>query len=272
MTGERYLSAKELAFARQLNETLSGFLEAATPTGVTLPDTRLILVNDALEQLLGRSREDLIGRSALSLIVPEEQRQAVSNLAETVSAPSRPVSSTWRVLGRGGEEISVHTTALIVRDRAGEPLYIVTTAWRNAPPETPIRGMKNSRSAALVGEILAALPDFAASTTGMLAMDMDGRILAANEAFSAFLGYEAGELDGRETSTLTAAGDASDLTRPDHLDSLGMLPAQEITMVGRSGDERRIRAAPILVRDGRGRPRFVLMTGQEVGAAPGRGR
>lgn len=265
MTGERYLSAKELAFARQLRETLSGFLETATPTGVTLPDTRLILVNDALEQLLGRSREDLIGRSALSLIVPEEQRQAVSNLAETVSAPSRPVSSTWRVLGRGGDEISVQTTALIVRDRAGEPLYIVTTAWRNAPPETPIRGMKNSRSAALVAEVLAALPDFASSTTGMLALDTEGRILAANRAFAGFLGYQPGELAGRDRSALTASDeDTGGSTRAEDLDARGILPAEEVTMIGKAGDHVRLRAAPILIRDGRGRARFVLMTGQRV--------
>jgi PAS domain S-box-containing protein len=270
MTGERYLTAQELAFARQLGETLAGFLETATPTGVTLPDSRLILVNDALEQLLGRSREYLIGRLALSMIVPEEQRQAVSELAERVSEPSRPVSGTWRILRPGGEEISVHTTALIVRDRSGKPLYIVTTLLRNAPPQTRPRGTTtSSRSAELVAEVLAALPDFASSTTGMLALDMDGRILAANRAFAGFLGYKPGELAGQEQSALTPSdADAGDATRAKQLEALGILPAEEITMLGRSGDRLKIRAAPILIRDGRGRPRFVLMTGQLVGSAP----
>ncbi len=265
MTADRYLSAHELAFARRLSETLAGFMSAATPTAVTLPDTRLILVNDAFEQLFGRSRDDLIGRSAMSMIVPEEQRQAVAELAKRVNLPSQPRSSTWRIL-RHGEEISVHATGLIVRDRSGKPLYIVATLLRSAPPPSPPRESKTpSRRGALLAEVLAALPDFASSTTSMLALDMQGRILAANRAFATYLGYTPDELAGRDRAALSPPSQTADASSwRKRLEETGMLPAEEITMLGKAGDHVRLRAAPILIRDGRGRARFVLMTGQPL--------
>ena len=263
MTGEPYLSAQELMFARQLREALAGFLEAPTATGVMLPDTRMILVNEALERLLGRHRDALIGRTALSFLAPEQRRHAVVELAQRAAEPSQPYSGSWRVLRPDGDELSVDVTTLIVRDRTGAVSYVVSTLRQKPPIAVEPQRAPAAVDPGLRAEVLAALPDFDSSTTSMLAVDMAGRILAANRTLASLLGYTPDELTGRDqTAVLPASGEAHDSARNAELEEMGIMPAEELTMRGKAGDSLRLRAAPILVRDGRGRPRFVLVTGR----------
>jgi diguanylate cyclase (GGDEF)-like protein/PAS domain S-box-containing protein len=107
---------------------------------------------------------------------------------------------------------------------------------------------------------------FAGSLTGMLLMDLDGRIIDSNPAIEKLLGYEHRELDGRRTSEFVHPDD-----RPDARSAyLGMIAAGrkslrlEHRFVGRGGEVLWVEVSASLVRDSDGRKSFTIAMIQDV--------
>ena len=107
---------------------------------------------------------------------------------------------------------------------------------------------------------------FAGSLTGMLLMDLDGRIIDSNPAIEKLLGYDHGELDGRRTSEFVHPDD-----RPDARAAyLGMIAAGrkslrlEHRFVGSDGDVVWVEVSASLVRDPDGRKSFTIAMIQDV--------
>ena len=184
MATERRLSADELALARQLRESLAGFLDLPTATGVVLPDTRIILVNRALERLTGRSRDDLLGRPAISLLAGEERPRASAELASLGPEDSQPYSGTYSVERPDGQAVRVRTTSIPVRDETGTLRYIVSRLLPEASiglSQGEAASSVDARDRGLLDEALAGLPDFWETTTPMAVVRPDGRFLVVNQ-------------------------------------------------------------------------------------------
>ena len=99
----------------------------------------------------------------------------------------------------------------------------------------------------------------------MAAIHIDGRIITVNDAFATPLGHEPAELVGRTVFDIGAEPPVPDQAiRLARLVAEGMIPAVTRLLRTRSGGVVQMRIAAILVRDGRARPRFVLLTGQTI--------
>lgn len=75
--------------SRSLSADPTAFFDAL-PMGVFVVDaaTRVVLVNDRMLSLLGREHDDVVGRSALDLVDPDDAGEATKLFASTASAVS----------------------------------------------------------------------------------------------------------------------------------------------------------------------------------------
>ena len=264
MDADRRLTAEELALARQLRESLAGFLELPTATAVVLPDTRIILVNQALERLTGRPRHDLLGRTAVSLLQREDGERAIAEVASLGNEDLGLITRTFDVTRPDGHTLRVRTTSIAVRDETGALRYIVSRLLHESSIG-PLRDESASSTRGydreLLDEALAGLPDFWRTTTPMAVVRPDGRFLAVNGAYGDLVGYRPDELAGEPATVLSPLDAPHDIRRRlDQLLATGSLPAESVGLRHRSGDRVTVRGASLLIRDGLGRARFIVST------------
>jgi diguanylate cyclase (GGDEF)-like protein/PAS domain S-box-containing protein len=107
---------------------------------------------------------------------------------------------------------------------------------------------------------------FAGSLTGMLLLDLDGRIIDSNPAIEKLLGYSHDELNGRRTSELVHSDDRAD-TRSAYLqmiaDGARSLRLQH-RFLDRAGEVLWVEMSASLVRDSDGRESFTIAMIQDV--------
>jgi diguanylate cyclase (GGDEF)-like protein/PAS domain S-box-containing protein len=107
---------------------------------------------------------------------------------------------------------------------------------------------------------------FAGALTGMLLMDLDGRIIDSNPAIERLLGYSHHELDGRRTSEFVHPDDRRD-ARSRYLrmvaDGRKSLRLQH-RFVDRDGEDLWVDVSASLVRDSDGRKSFTIAMIQDV--------
>ena len=272
MESERHLTADELSLARQLRESLAGFLELPSATGVVLPDTRIILANRALERLTGRSREDLLGRKAISLLQAEDSQRARAEVASLSPAASGPHSGTFNLVRPDGQTVRIRTTSIAVRDEAGSLRYIVSRLLPEAsihPSQADAGSELEPQDRGLLDEALAGLPDFWETTTPMAVLRPDGRFLVVNGPYGDLVGYRPDELAGEPATLLAPAENPHGISqRLSELLATGSLPAAQVGLRHRSGSRVTVRGASLLIRDGGGRARFILATVARADPAP----
>jgi diguanylate cyclase (GGDEF)-like protein/PAS domain S-box-containing protein len=107
---------------------------------------------------------------------------------------------------------------------------------------------------------------FASSLTGMLLMDLDGRIIDSNPAIEELLGYNHGDLKGRRTSEFVHPDDRSD-RRSEYLEMVAVGQRSmrlEHRFVARDGAVVWVEVSASLVRDSDGRKSFSIAMIQDV--------
>lgn len=109
------------------SEEMHRALVAASPDAVTMSDLdgRIIYASPMSLKLYGcESEEELLGKSAFELIIPEERAKAIANLEVTLRDGSvRNLECTF--LRRDGTTYIGELNAAIIRDAAGEPYRLV---------------------------------------------------------------------------------------------------------------------------------------------------
>jgi diguanylate cyclase (GGDEF)-like protein/PAS domain S-box-containing protein len=142
---------------------------------------RYLRVNDALVSLLGYSREDLLRMQVLDVAAPEEVPGDLRVMARVAAGEGRIERAQKRFVRADGTEVWASVTSSVVRDEAGDPLYLisqyvdVTVARRDAE-----RLRRAARTDALTGLAnRTALEDRLAGgmvpgQTAVLFCDLDG--------------------------------------------------------------------------------------------------
>jgi diguanylate cyclase (GGDEF)-like protein/PAS domain S-box-containing protein len=104
----------------------SAFANAPMGIGLTTPEGVLVDANPALCTMVGRTPDELYGRSVLDLVQPEGVAAAREAYQSLVDAPERPMRHETRLRRADGTDVPVQVTASWVGEGPdGEPAHLV---------------------------------------------------------------------------------------------------------------------------------------------------
>ena len=104
----------------------SAFANAPMGIALTTPAGVLVDANPALCMMLGRTEEELHGRSVLDQVHPEVSTAAQEAYASLLAAPSRPMRHETRLVRSDGTDVPVQVTASWVAKSAdGQAAHLV---------------------------------------------------------------------------------------------------------------------------------------------------
>ena len=154
-----------------------------SPTAMTLCDTdgRYLEVNDALCQLLERSRAELIGRSFAEFTHPDDVDQSARWLEGLRSGDRDAMIESKRYVSASGRVVEVVLSSAVVRDARGRPLHMF-----NHLIDVTDRKAAETALAATEADFRAT---FEQAPIGMSLVALDGRTLRVNRALMSILGH-----------------------------------------------------------------------------------
>lgn len=230
------ISARDIAIreVQDSRNALDAVLENI-PAMVFLKDAeelRFVRFNRAGEQLLGFSRDDLLGKSDADFFPPEQAERFISADRNALESMTTTEIEEEPITTAAGETRYLKTSKVALRDSDGNPTHLLGISV-DITDRIVAQQQLNKLNAELeqrVAERTAALSAsedlfrsaMHYSSIGMALFNREGRWLEVNRAFCAMLGYEREEMLARSIQ---------DLSHPDDLgfDRLELLLRGEIT-------------------------------------------
>lgn len=169
--------------------------QAAGPLAVLDLRGRYVHVNPAGCRLLGRTRDDLIGRVPTEFTHPDDPAVDQHAIERLIAGPETSFEVEKRYLRPDGTVISALVINSLVRDETGRPAFFVSQVhdittrreiekrWRQTVNHAPI---------------------------GMALLDLDGHFTEVNDKLADIVGYSRGELLGMVFTDLTYSDDVPD--------------------------------------------------------------
>lgn len=136
----------------------AAFDRALTPMAFIDLTGRYLAVNEALCKLLGRRREDLVGRKPVDLIAPAYGVDIEAQISAAVQGADSDLGGEFLVAKPDGSVARANAAVVLVRDPDGGPacFYVqiqdVTRLWE---AEAALATTKGARAQALDGAVLA---------------------------------------------------------------------------------------------------------------------
>ena len=149
--------------------------------------------NPAALVLLGLTREDMIGRSALVMLHPEERAESAASIEGIRSGTRRTMRNERRFLRPDGTVVWGDVWTNVVTDREGRPSY-----WLSAVVDITARKDAESAQRRLASAVSTS-PD------AIVATDLDGTITTWNPGAALLYGYEAADVVGKDIRLLLPA-------------------------------------------------------------------
>ena len=206
---------------------------AQAPIGMAIAglDGRYISVNDALAEMLGRSKEDLPGVRIEHVTHPEDRERDAVQMKHALEGMTECVRIDKRYVRPDGEIVWAAVTASISRDSAGRPTQLFSqsvdltervraeAALANLALHDPLTGLANRRL--FIDRTQQALDglDRKASLLAVLFLDLD-KFKAINDSY----GHSAGD-----QALVSAASAISRAVRT--TDTLGRFGGDEFTVL-----------------------------------------
>jgi PAS domain S-box-containing protein len=101
------------------------FHESPIAVGVIGLDSRFVRVNPAFSALLSFEEEEMVGRTYLDFMHPED-RELSEGIAEKLFGGNEPAKSfEKRFLPKDGTTVWANVTTTVVHDDSGQPLYVL---------------------------------------------------------------------------------------------------------------------------------------------------
>jgi PAS domain S-box-containing protein len=150
-----------------------------------LPDTTLTYVNEAYCRYFERSREALLGRSFLDLILEQDHAAVREMIASMVATPGVRVSE-YRVSGPDGAEVWLRWTNRAIFDPKGRSM--MCQAIGEDITERKQAEAKLRREKEVADDIINSLPGL------FYVLNAEGRIVRWNDRWLAVTGYSEGEM------------------------------------------------------------------------------
>ena len=175
---------------RQSEERFRALVEKSRD-GILLVDEQCVIGYAAPAQglVFGHAPAEVLGRSALDFVHPDDVPAARKRLAYCLSRPGEDVPFTGRSVAAGGAVRAIELNAV---NRLDDPsVRAVVINYRDVTDrEEAVRAL--AREHALLEGLFASVPDI------VVYKDREGRFLGGNPAFEALAGRPAAELTGRD--------------------------------------------------------------------------
>lgn len=143
-------------------------------------DGRLLQVNQKYADMLGYTREELLGMRIEDLTHPEDRPETVQAMQKLRDREIEKASGEKRLVHKDGRAIWVHRTSALVRDDSGEPLHYIAVIEDITERKQAEERYRATFDNAPVGIMHTAVDD--------------DRILHANAKLCEMLGYTYDEL------------------------------------------------------------------------------
>src|SRR6266480_3065404 len=185
---------RELDKARAYAESL--IKNAPDPVFVSDLEGKILQANDAVSQLLGFRQDEVLEQSLSRFISPEETREFTAALREVVE---RGVTRNARLNPRSasGEVIPTTLNASALRDADGKVIGAIGI----------LRDMRElDKARAYAESLIKNAPD------PVFVSDLEGKILQANDAVSALLGFRPDELIEQSLSRFISPEETREFT------------------------------------------------------------
>jgi PAS domain S-box-containing protein/putative nucleotidyltransferase with HDIG domain len=183
----------DIALAETEARFRATFEQAAVGIAHVAPDGRWLRVNQKLSDIVGYTREELLGRSFLNITHPDDLDGDLEHVRQLLTAEITTYVIDKRYLHKNGEIVWVHLTVTLIRQDSGEPDYLIsviediTTRKRNEQKliesEERFRGLVEQ---SLVG----------------IYMSDGANVHYINPRAEEILGYDAGGLTGASLTPL----------------------------------------------------------------------
>jgi PAS domain S-box-containing protein len=145
-------------------------------------ELRFLHANKATERLLGRSRDELIGKTEFDLL-PEEQAVMVTSVESQVIQSKQEINIPEQVVDTAemGKRI-LHTRKLPILDEEGRPRYLLAISDDITDRKLAEEALAKERS--LLRTVIDNVPDL------IFAKDTHSRFILNNRAFAQFVGVQ----------------------------------------------------------------------------------
>ena len=126
---ERALRAREESTARRIADAHHRATFDNAPIGImhtAIDDDRILLVNPKLIELLGYSRDELLGMKTYDLLHPDQRSADWGNYRDRMlNGELDSFAAEQRIVRKDGSDSRINFTVSLVRDASGKPLSFI---------------------------------------------------------------------------------------------------------------------------------------------------
>jgi methyl-accepting chemotaxis protein len=216
-------------------------------------DGIILTANDNFLKALGYSLSEIQGKHHSMFVDPSERDSAAYREFWAALKRGEYQAAEYKRIGKGGKEVWIQATYNPVLDAGGKPCKVVKFATDITARK--IQHMEDAGQIAAVGRAQA-----------VIAFDMDGTIVTANQNFLNALGYTLAEIQGKHHSMFVEQAERGSAAYREFWAKLnrGENQSAEYKRIGKGGKEVWILASYNPVLDEKGKPFRVVKFATDV--------
>ncbi len=239
-----------------LDGAATGMAEAINKSQAVIEfqmDGTIVKANDNFLLAMGYRFEEIQGKHHSMFVSPTYRDSQEYKLFWDALNRGEAQTAEFQRYSKGGKEIWIQASYNPVLDLKGKPVRVVKTA-------TDITAQK-MQNADYAGQIEAI-----SKSQAVIAFNMDGTILTANDNFLSTLGYTLDEVKGKHHSMFVTAADKASTEYKQFWDTLnrGEYQQAEYKRIGKGGKEIWIQASYNPIADLNGKPYKVVKYATDV--------
>jgi methyl-accepting chemotaxis protein len=216
-------------------------------------DGTIVTANENFLKALGYSLGEIQGKHHSMFVDASERDGAAYREFWAKLNRGEYQSAEYKRIGKGGREVWIQASYNPVLDGSGKPFKVVKFATDIT--ERKIRSMEDAGQIAAIGRAQA-----------VIAFNMDGSVVTANENFLRTMGYTLGEIQGKHHSMFVAPSERDSAAYREFWAKLnrGEYQSAEYKRIGKGGKEVWILASYNPVLDEKGKPFRVVKFATDV--------